>query len=62
MGDFNDKVQDKNDLHQELMAIDKKTKAKTQIAEVLGVKDQGADEMQSSPEVNRRLELMRKMR
>ena len=61
LGEFNDKVNDKNDLHSQLLALDKKTKAKTQISQALG-NDQGADELQESPEVDRRLALMRKMR
>lgn len=36
LGDFNQKIENKNDLHSQLLELDKKTKAKTKIMEVVG--------------------------
>jgi hypothetical protein len=59
LGEFNEKIENKNDLHSQLLELDKKTKAKTKIMEVVG---EGEDHIQEESEVDRRLELMRKMR
>lgn len=71
MGEFNQKVQNKDDLHKELLEMDKKAKAKAQFKagmssysqamEGFGDEDQSATHHES-PEVDKRLAMFKKMR
>jgi len=59
LNEFKEETTTSNDLHAQLLAIDKKTKAKTKVQEIVGL---GQDDLQESPEVDRRLELLRQTR
>jgi len=59
LSEFKQETTTSNDLHSQLLAIDQKTKAKTKVQEIVGL---GQDDLQESPEVDRRLERLRQTR